>query len=226
MRKLWVAFLASLILVAPAAAETPRQLLESAAFATNNKAAALARIEAALARTNAILARTPKDWETRLQQAIAIGYRGKLKRSRSDAQKARQAFEALVAARPRDAEAQLAVAAWHLGAIIELGPLVARTALGARRNVGLEALNRAVASSGDRALIPAYAALTRIQLDPKDVASARALAENAVAADARTLADRAMQRNAAALLPHLRKGDGRAAAKLAEELMPFARLAR
>jgi hypothetical protein len=220
------AFIAAALLISsPAAAESARDLLTSAAFATSDRAAALAKVEAALREANATLARKPKDHEALLQQAIAIGYRGKLKRSPADAKAARRAFEALVAARPRDPEAQLAIGGWHLAAIVEIGPLLARTVLGARKGPGIQSVDRAVALGGGRALFPAYASMLRIRLDPNDVATARRLAEAATKARAPTTLDRIMQRHAAAVLVPLRAGNGKAAAALAKKLSPFGRIA-
>ena len=54
----------------------------------------------------------------------------------------------------------------------------------------------------------------------------RALAEAAVKGRVVRTEDRAMQRAAAQLLPLLRAGNGRAAAALANRLMPFGALAK
>jgi hypothetical protein len=207
------------------AAATPRDFLVSAAFATRDKGTALARINAAVSAADALLARNPGDYEARLQRAVAISYRGKLTRNRGDLVAARQAFERLVVAQPRDAEAQMALAGWNLGAVIELGPFMARTALGARSATGLQALDRSVALGGGRPLFPAFASLTLIQLDPKQVDRSRRLAEAAVQDKAASPIDRIMQRQAAALIPLLREGNGKAAAKAATRLLPFGELA-
>jgi hypothetical protein len=220
----WALIGAALLVSSPAEAQSPRDLLTSAAFATTDKAAALAKVEAALRAANATLARKPNDHEALLQKAIAIGYRGKLKRSAADAKTARRAFQALVAARPRDPEAQLAIGGWHLASIVEIGPLLARTVLGARKGPGIQGVDRAVALGGGRALFPAYASILRIRIDPDDVATARRLAEAAVKGRATNALDRIMQRHAAALLVPLRAGNGEAAAALAKKLSPFGRL--
>lgn len=218
--------LALAAVAAPAAAQSPRELLVSAAFATRDRATALARVDAALRSADAALARDPESREARLQRSLALGYRGKLRRDRGDVQAARRGFEALVTAAPSDPEAQMALAGFHLGAIIEVGPLVARTALGARRERGLQAMAAAVAAGGGRAVFPAFASLNRIQLDPEDVAGARALAEAAVKGRVVRPEDRAMQAAAARMLPLLRAGNGRAAATLAARLMPFGELGK
>ncbi len=158
----WALIGAIALVSSPVEAQSPRDLLTSAAFATKDKAAALAKVEAALREANAALKRNPDDHEALLQQAIAIGYRGKLKRDRADAKTARRAFDKLAAANPRDAEAQLAIGGWHLAAIVEIGPVLARTVLGARKAAGLQGVDRAVALGGGRALFPAYASLLRI----------------------------------------------------------------
>lgn len=207
-----------------AAAETAREILTTAAFSPSDKATALARIDRAIKSAEAVLAHDPNDREAHLQRALAISYRGKLTRSRSDLLVARRGFETAVAADPRSAEAQMALAGWHLGAVIELGSFMARTLLGARKDTGLQALDRSLALGGDRAFFPAVASLHRIQLDPGDVAGTRRLAETAVKARADTPIDRLMQKQAAILLESLRKGDGKAAAKIAKLLLPFGRL--
>jgi hypothetical protein len=216
--------LCSVSLCSPAQAETARDVLVNAAFFAPTKAAALARVNQAVALAEGAVKRDPRDQNARLQHALAISYRGKLNRSRADVIAARRVFEAMVAANPRDPEAQMALAGWHLAAVIELGPMVARTVLGARTASGNSALDRALALGRNRASIPALASLQRIQLSPNDVAGARRLAEVAMAAGADTAFDRVMQKQAAALLPALRAGNGKAAAALAKRLMPFGKV--
>lgn len=224
MRLILLAFASVAALAAPAAAETPREMLVAAAFASASKPSALAKVTGALKGAEATLARDPQNWEARLQRTIAIAYRGKLNRSRSDIAAARKGFEALVASNPRDAEAAAALGGWHIASIDELGAIVARTGLGARKAVGLQALDRSVALGGGRAMFPAYAALSRIQLDPNDVANARRLAEAAVKGRAATPLDRLMKARALALLTPLRANNGKAASALADKLMPFGKL--
>lgn len=209
--------------VCVAQAQTARDLLLSAAYSAPDKATAQARVGQAIASSEAAIRRNPRDQDARLQRALAVSYRGKLTRSRSDLAAARRDFEAAVAAAPRNAEAHMALAGWHLGAVIELGPMMARTVLGARTAKGNEALDRALSLAGGSAAIPALASLHRIQLDPADVAGAQRLAEASVRAKAATPFDRVMQRQAATLLAALRRGNGKAAAATAKRLMPFGR---
>jgi len=213
--------LAPALICTPALADTPEDLLIAAGYTSADKPTALARINQAIALCDASLKRNPGNGDARLQRALAVSYRGKLNRSRGDLLAARKVFETLIAANPRDAEAQLALAGWHLGAVLAMGPMMARAALGARSATGSAALDRAVAFSGGRAAMPAFASLERIQLDPGDVAGARRLAEASLTATANTRFDKVMQRQAGALLAVLRTGNGKAAAAKAKQLMPF-----
>lgn len=209
---------------APCAAETPRQLLTRASFGESDKAAALALVDAALAATRAGLRAHPGDAEARLTEAIAIGYRAKLTGSRGEAVAARRGYEALVARNPRDAEAQLALGAWHLGAVHRLGGLVARAALGAKAGEGQAALERAVALGGDRALFAGLAALLLLQADPGS-ARGRALAEAAARGSTPTANDRHLQHGCATVLAALRAGTrGRALKAVIDRALPLGRI--
>lgn len=211
-----------LAFASPIAAATPRELLTQASFQTTDKSAALSLIAQALSSAEAILAANPGDREAQMQRAVAIGDRAHLTRSPSDAKTSRHLFEAFLAANPHDPEAHLAVATWHLDTV-DAG-FFATTMLGAKKDVGLAELNKAVALSGGRPFFTGFAALFRIRLAPNDVATARALAEQAAAAPAPTLLDRIAKHQAQALLIPLRSGDGRTAALLARKLLPFGRL--
>lgn len=201
----------------------PRALLTIAVFDSTDKATALAGIDAAGKAAAAVLAHAPRNSEARLVKAMAVGYRATLERSRHGAMAARAEIEAVAAADPHNPDAQIAVAGWHLDAIASVGALTARLVLGASRDTGLAALDRAVALQPDRAMVPGLAALMRIRLDPGDVARARSLAEAAVAADAPTALDQALRKRAAALLEPLKAGDGKRASALARTLLPLGR---
>lgn len=217
-----VAFLATF---APAAhAATPREELIRAAFATRDKDQAIALIDQAIAEAQTILAQAPADREAKLQQALGIGYRGQLKRSPGDAKTARTLIQSLASADPRDPEAQVAVAGWHLTAVGDLGNFLARTLLGASRDAGFAALDKAVALGGNHAFFAGYAALIRIKLDSSDTATALRLAQRAATAQAATPLDRLMQHAAQRVLPLLQAGNGKAAADLARQLLPFGSL--
>jgi hypothetical protein len=210
---------------ATALADSPRDLLTTAAFQTSTKPRALALIEQAIAASDRILVAHPGDHEATLQRGIAIGYRAKLTRSRADARASLGAFERLAAQNPRDPEAQIVLAGWHLDAIDQLGGFLARTALGAKTQAGEAALARAVALGGNRAFYVGLAAMMQIRNAPGDVSPARKWAETAAAAPTPSPLDATMKRAATALLPSLRAGDGKAAAALARTLLPFGKLA-
>lgn len=210
------------VAVTPAAAATPRDLLTTAAFQSTDKKQAEALVNQALSQANATLTANPNDREGKLQQALAIGYRAKLTKTPGDAKTSHRLVDGLVAANPRDAEFQLAMAGWHLDAVAA-GFFVA-TLLGAKKDVGLAALDRAVALGGDRAFFKSMAAMMRIRANPDDIAGARSLAEQAAIAPTPTALDRIGQREAQAMLPTLRAGDGKGAEKLARLLLPFGRI--
>jgi hypothetical protein len=214
---------AAMMIAAPALASTPRQILTEAAFQARDQPTALAQVAQSEAAANAILARSPNDREASVVRAMAIGYRAKLTRNRADALAARKLFTALVAADPRDPEAEAAIGAWHLDSVAALGGLVAGMVLGAHKADGTAAMDRAVGLGGGRAMFPGLAALLRLALDPDD-ARARVLAEEASRGSTVYPLDRLMQRSAAAVLVPLRAGDKRGAQNLAKQLLPFGRL--
>ena len=227
LRRWVLAVMALVMAISPVAvaAATPRELLIAAAFQTHEKAKALALVGQAITASDRILASRPGDREATLQRGIALGYRGKLTRSRADAKQSLGIFEALAARDARDAEAQMVLAGWHLDAIDQLGGFMARTVLGAKRQVGEAALARAVALGGKRALYVGLAAMMRIRLDSGNVAEARKLAEVAAQAPTPTPLDVLMKRGAVAILPALRANNGKAAAEQARKLLPFGTLA-
>lgn len=213
--------------LAPAAAvaDTPRELLTTAAFQTTSKAKALALIEQALAASEKALAARPGDREATLQRGVAIGYRAKLTRSRSDAKTALSIFTGLAERNPRDPEAQMVIAGWHLDSIDQLGSFMAKAVLGAKAQTGEAAMNRAVALGGDHAFFCGLAALMQVRQDQDNVAKARRWAEAALSAPGGSALDTVMKRAAAAVLPALRANDGKKAAALARQLLPFGKLA-
>lgn len=206
----------------PLAAATPRETLTEASFQVADKTTALRLVNQALAAAQVLAARDPHDREAQMQCGVALGDRGHLTRSPSDAKAARRIFETLLAADPHDPEAHLAIATWHLDTI-DAGFLAA-TLLGAKKAVGLSELDKAVALGSGRPFFTGFAALMRIRLNPGNVAAARALAEQAANAPAPTELDRIAKRAAQQILIPLRAGDGRTAAGLAKKLLPFGRI--
>ena len=212
----------ALAFASPAAAATPREIMTQASFLTSDKATALGLINQALAACDAILAHDPQDKEAQMQRGVAIGDRGHLLRSPGDARAARRIFETFVAAYPRDPEAHLAIATWHLDTV-DAG-FFAATLLGGKKDIGLAELDKAVALGGGRPFFTGFAALMRIRLNPYDVAAARSLAEQAAVAPAPTPLDRLAKHAAQQVLIPLRSGDGRTAALMARKYLPFGRI--
>lgn len=207
-----------------ASAETPRELLTQASFVDRDLAIARKHVDAAAQGATAALQRSPRDGEAALMQAMAIGYDAKLTGSRSQAIAARTAFEAVIAREPQNAEAHLALGAWHVGVVFKLGRFIGRAALGAQKTVGLAELDRAVALGNNRALCTGLSALLRLELDPADRRGLQ-LAELASRGATPTPLDRILQRSAVAILVPLRAHDERATKLLAAQLLPFGQVA-
>lgn len=213
---------AASLFAAPAIGVTPRDLLTTAAFQSTDKVTALKLVNAAMTGAETTLAASPRDREALFEHAMSIGYRARLTRKPADAKTSRELFETMVAANPRDPEFQLAIGGWHLDTIA--AGFLATTVLGAKRDAGLDGINKAVALGGDRAFFRGIAAMMRIRLDERDVGTARTLAEQAASSPTPTPLDRIAKRDAEQLLVPLRAGDGKAAAKLARTLLPFGRI--
>jgi hypothetical protein len=206
----------------PARAETPRELLTQAGFVDRDRGVALARIDKAVA--GQALSRSPNDQEAAIMQAMANGYRAKLLGNRGQAIAARRQYEALVTRYPRNAEAQAALGAWHVGVIAKLGRFVGRAVAGAQKATGFEALDRSVALGGNRAMFAGLAGLLRLELDPND-ARGRALLETASRAPTPSAIDGYVRKAALAVLVPLRAGDANATKALADKLLPFGQFA-
>jgi hypothetical protein len=217
----WAA-VAAIVAAAPAVSATPRELLVQAAFQSTDKDQALTLVSQSIAQSEAALAANPRDKEAFFQHAMGIGYRAKLTRKPADAKMSRKLLEQYAAQYPRDPEAQLTIGGWHLDAIAD--GFLAATVLGAKKDVGVAGIDKAVALGGDRAFFRSFAAMMHIRLDPKNVGVARTLAEQAARGSTPTALDRIGKRDAEQMLIPLRAGDGKAAAQLARKLLPFGRL--
>lgn len=223
MRALALALSLAMALPVSAAVDTPRDLLVRASFMDRDKASALAHITMARDGATARLRAVPEDRDAAVVRATATGYHAKLTGSRNEALSARDQMETLVTRNPHDAEAQLALGGWHMGAVNRLGGLFARAALGAQKSSGLAALDRAVALGGNRALFPGLSALLRLQQNPADPRGI-ALVEAATKASVQTTLDRTMQRAATTMLTPIRSGDRKAIQRTANRLLPLGQL--
>jgi len=215
-----MATVAMAALPAAATAQTARDLLTQAAFQDRSQPAALARVDRARALALATMQRLPDDQDAAVLAAGALAYRAKLTGSRTEAIEARKQLEAVAIRFPRNAEAQIGLAGWHLGVIAKVGRLVGRAMAGAQKGTGLAATERAVALGGNRAFFTGIAGLLRIEADPADTRG-RALLDMAAQAPAPTGLDRIIQRNATAVLASLKQGDPKTARALADRLLPF-----
>ena len=221
----WIAVaVGAAIAATPACAETPRELLTQAGFVDRDRSVALARIDRAAAVAGQALRASPQDQDAAIVQALANGYRAKLLGNRGQAIGARKQYEALVLRYPRNAEAQAALGAWHVGVIAKLGRFVGRAVAGAQKATGFEALDRSVALGGNRAMFAGLAGLLRLELDPND-ARGRALVETASKAPTPTAIDGYVRKAAVAVLVPLRAGDANATKALADKLLPFGQFA-
>ena len=207
-------------IAAPAAAQTPRELLTHAAYEDRSGPTALARIDRARSAALATCARAPDDQEAHVIAAIALAYRAKLTGNRGEAIAARKGLESVVARFPRNAEAHLALGAWHIGVINKVGRIIARAGAGARRDVGYAALDRAVALGGNRAMFSAIAGMIRLEQDAGD-ARGRALVSAATQGATPTALDRINQRAASAVTGALRRGDAKGASAMSDRMLPF-----
>ena len=210
---------AALLWVAPAAAQTPRDLIFQSAFGQQTQPLALERVRRAQILAQATVARDPGNEEAAVIAAAAQGYVAKLTGSRSEALKARRLFDAAATRFPRNAEAQLGIGAWHLAVVNRVGRLIGAV-VGASRGRGLAGLSRAVALGRDRAFVPGVAGMMLIETNPAD-AQGRAWLEQAARADAATAPDRAIQRAAVQVLALIRAGNASAAQALADRSLPF-----
>lgn len=204
-------------------ADSGRDTLIQTAFVVRDRSAALSQLASVEAAAASALAKAPGDSEALLSRAMATSYRAKLTHSRTEALSAKVQFEAIVAKNPRDAEALAALGAWHLSAVKALGAMVARGGLGARKAVGLETIDRALAAGGDRALFPGIAGLLRLAMDPGD-ARGMALIGQAAHGSTATTIDRLMQRRAAQLELVLKGGNAKLIQALANRLLPLGQI--
>ena len=201
-------------------AETPRDLLIAASFQDASPAIALRHIDLARGAAADALRRAPADYEAALMQAMAIGYRSKLTGSRAEALDARHRFEVLVRRDPANADAQIALGAWHLGAVNRLGKFVGRAALGAQQPLGLAALDRAVDLGRSRAFFTGLAGLLRLQYDPTDTRGSQ-LIEAAARGTVSTPLDQVFRRSALQMLAINRAGNLKDIRATASRLLPL-----
>lgn len=192
-----------------------------AAFETRDKATARALLLAAEKDFDAALALQPGRPDALLQKAIAIGYRAKLERSPGLAKQAKRNFEALLAARPKDALVLGTLGGWHGESVATLGRFIAGTVLGAKEAEAIRFYDRALAAPGADPVIPVFYATTLLALSADHGAKAKALLQRSLRTPAGDGFEALLQKNARAILVPLEKGDIVAARAVAAQLAPL-----
>jgi hypothetical protein len=210
---------AAILLAAPVAGQTPRELVFQSAFGEQSQPIALDRVRRALSLATAAAERNPRDEEAAVMAAAAQGYVAKLTGSRSEALKTRRLFDAAVGRFPDNAEAQLGLGAWHLSVVNRAGRLIGGV-LGAQRGRGLAAMERAVTLGAGRAFVSGVAGMMMLEADPNDKRG-RAWVETAARAPAPTGQDRSIRQSAGRVAALLQAGDTAAAQALAARALPF-----
>jgi predicted Zn-dependent protease len=198
-----------------------------AAYRTPDKARARALLLDAERHFEAALAADPGNpgaFTIRLQKAIAAGYRAKLDNSPGAARAVRREFEAVIAARPRDALALAAMGGWHGEAVATLGRFVAGTVLGAREKEAIAWFERALAAEGADPVVPVFYASTLLNLSAENADRARSLLRRAARTPTAGGFDALVQANGAAILKELEAGDVPAARATAARLSPLGAL--
>ena len=201
-----------------------KSTLVAAAFQASSKEQALAMLEQALADAQGALAKAPGDADATLQRALVIGYRAKLKKNAGDAKEARRGMEAARAMAPNNALAWAALGGWHGDAIIDVGPMLAGMALGAKKSEAIRDFDMATAKDPASPLYPTYYALMLLRLDKGSTAKAQSLLQTAVTLRARDGFEALMKARAAQMLAPLKAGNPDLARTLAVQLAPFGRI--
>ncbi|BAV65363.1 hypothetical protein SCLO_1023230 [Sphingobium cloacae] len=213
-------------LAVPARAASGWDLLTEAAY--RSPSTARARVLLSQARTDAAAAlrQNPANQEAAIQQAVAAAWGAMLSGGIGPAREARRLIQAQITAQPNNAEAHLAMGAWHIEAVRRVGMLAGPT-VGASRKAGNAALDRAIALGGRRALPSAYATLLRAASGEGKCQNGRAavlaLARRAAQGTAPTSLDAVMRASAQRFVVTVAAPSANAA-DAAAPLLPFAHL--
>lgn len=202
-----------------------RALLVPAAYATRDKAQALAMVAEAEKDFDAALAKAPSNADALFQKAIAIGYRAKLTKSPGLGKDALKRFQALRQAHPESALGWAAVAGWNAGAISTLGNFMASTVLGAKAAEVEPGFAKAMKLEPTSPVHRTVYALTMLDLDKGNAAKAAAALQGVGQLPARDGYEALMRAQGVQLAAALKAGDVKAAQVLARRLMAFGGLA-
>lgn len=198
-----------------------RALSVIATYQVTDKARARALLEQAIAATDAAVAAEPMNMRARLERAIVTGYLGKLKGSAGNARAARRDVETVLAREPDNALAHAILGGWHGETVATVGPFLARTAVGARKEECIRHFDRAIALDGGSVLYPVFYAFTLLALDPRNAPKAESLLARADRNRPADAYERLVQANGREVLAVLRSRDPARAAALARRLSPL-----
>ncbi|WP_194743646.1 hypothetical protein [Thermaurantiacus tibetensis] len=197
-----------------------------ATYETRDRAEARRLLEAAVADADAAVRLAPGSSRALLERAIVTGYLGKLKGSAGNARASRRDVETVLAREPDNALAHAVLGGWHGETVATVGPLVARTAVGARKEESLRHFERALALDGASVLYPVFYAFTLLALDPRaNAQKAEALLARADRNRPADAYERLVQANGRQVLAALRAQDVARAATLARRLSPLGQIA-
>jgi tetratricopeptide (TPR) repeat protein len=202
-----------------------RATLALAAYQTKDRASAESLIDKALAYGQQAQALNEKPTDALLQQAIALGYRAKLRRSPTIAKSARALMEQALAREPDNPLALAALGGWNGEAVADLGGLIARTVLGARKDEAYRYYTAALRADPNNVSISIFYAFTLLRLNAKDnSAQATQLLNQALAQKAEDGFDALLQNQAREVLMFLAKKDSRRVAALLALYQPFGQI--
>lgn len=201
-----------------------RAQLVSAAYATTDKAAALALVMAAEKDFDAALAKSPALPDALFQKAVAIGYRAKLTRSPGLGKESHQRFEAFRKQYPQLPFGWAAVAGWNAGAITTLGGFLAGTLMGAKASEVDPGFTRAIKLDPTSPIHHTVYAITLMELDRGNAAKAAATLQGVGQLPAKDGYEALLRAQGVQLATALKAGDARAAQALAKRLQAFGTL--
>jgi tetratricopeptide (TPR) repeat protein len=144
-----------------------RATLAIAAYQSRDRASAETLLDQALADAKRARAKAPGHIEGLLQNAIALGYRAKLRQSPGIAKEAKALMEEARKRAPNNGFALAALAGWNGEAVADLGSLIARTVLGARKDESLRYYEAALKADPQSPTIATFYAFTLLRLDAK-----------------------------------------------------------
>lgn len=124
-----------------------------------------AAIEAALTDARLALEMNPEHLEGNLQAAISIGYRGKLKRSMSDAWAGKKYIDTALLHHPHSAWAKAVLGGWNGEVVMEAGRFFAGMLFGAKRKRAVQYFRAGLTIEPENIAIRTGFAITLLRFD-------------------------------------------------------------